>query len=130
MNGAPKPLYFGLPVPLAVIKRGSGFSLWGLVRPATGATKVTVLVQLKGAKHYKQAEDRHDQQRWATGRFTPPRAGVALARALDEPHAASSTKDRRSPPPTVLDRPLTVGVSGWTGAQAPAGPSRERPRRA
>ena len=36
LNGTPKPLYFGFPVPLVVSKRGHGFSLWGLVRPATG----------------------------------------------------------------------------------------------
>jgi hypothetical protein len=53
LNGTPKPLYFGFPVPLTVSKRGHGFSLWGLVRPATGATRVTVLVQLKGAKSFR-----------------------------------------------------------------------------
>jgi hypothetical protein len=52
-NGKPKPLYFGFPVPLTVSKSGHGFSLWGLVRPATGATKVTVLVQPKGSRKYK-----------------------------------------------------------------------------
>jgi hypothetical protein len=53
LNGKPKPLFFGWPVPLTVSKTGHGFSLWGLVRPATGATKVTVLVQPKGAKSYR-----------------------------------------------------------------------------
>jgi hypothetical protein len=53
VNGTPKPLYFAFPVPLAVSKRGHGFSLWGLVRPATGATKTTVLVQLKGSRRYR-----------------------------------------------------------------------------
>jgi hypothetical protein len=53
VNGAPKPLYYAWPVPLTVSKTGRGLSLWGLVRPATGATKVTVLVQSKGAKHYR-----------------------------------------------------------------------------
>jgi hypothetical protein len=48
VSGARKPLYYGFPVPLTVTKRGHGFSLWGLVRPATGSTKVTVLVKLKG----------------------------------------------------------------------------------
>jgi hypothetical protein len=52
-NGKPKPLYFGFPVPLVVSKRGHGFSLWGFVRPATGATTVTVLVQLAHAKRYR-----------------------------------------------------------------------------
>jgi hypothetical protein len=36
-----------------VSKRGHGFSLWGLVRPATGATTLTVLVQLAHSKHYR-----------------------------------------------------------------------------
>jgi hypothetical protein len=44
LNGKPKPLYFGWPIPLAVSKRGGGVSLWGLVRPASGVTHVTVLV--------------------------------------------------------------------------------------
>ena len=33
VNGKPKPLYFGWPVPLTVSKTGHGYSLWGLVRP-------------------------------------------------------------------------------------------------
>ncbi len=53
LSGAPKPLYFGFPVPLTVSKRGHGVVLWGHVRPASGATKVTVLVQLKGSSHYR-----------------------------------------------------------------------------
>lgn len=52
-NGKPKPLFAGWPVPLVVSKSGHGYSLWGLVRPATGATKVTVLVQPKGSHKYK-----------------------------------------------------------------------------
>ncbi len=52
LGGKPKPLYFAWPVPLVVSKSGHGFSLWGFVRPATGATKVTVLVQRKGARKY------------------------------------------------------------------------------
>jgi hypothetical protein len=53
VSGARKPLYFGFPVPLVVSKRGHGFSLWGLVRPSEGATKVKVLVQPKGSKSYR-----------------------------------------------------------------------------
>jgi len=52
INGTPKPLYSGWPIPLTVTK-GHGVSLWGLVRPAMGATKVTVLVQRKGSKRFK-----------------------------------------------------------------------------
>jgi hypothetical protein len=53
VSGSPKPLYFGWPVPLTVAKAGHRFSLWGLSRPAGGATKVTVLVQLRGSKRYR-----------------------------------------------------------------------------
>jgi hypothetical protein len=54
LNGKLKPLYFGWPVPLTASKRGRRASLWGLVRPATGPTQVTVLVQLKGARSYRK----------------------------------------------------------------------------
>jgi hypothetical protein len=40
-------------VPLTVTKLNHGVSLWGLVRPTTAATKVTVLVRLKGSKSYR-----------------------------------------------------------------------------
>ncbi|HLB21275.1 MAG TPA: hypothetical protein VK605_04160, partial [Solirubrobacteraceae bacterium] len=53
LGGRPKPLYFAWPVPLTVSKRGHRYSLWGLVRPTTGATKVTVLVQRKGSHKFK-----------------------------------------------------------------------------
>jgi hypothetical protein len=53
VNGSPKPLYYGWPIPLTVSKARRGFSLWGLVRPATGATKVTVLVRPKSSKSYR-----------------------------------------------------------------------------
>jgi hypothetical protein len=53
VNGARKPLYFGFPVPLVVSKQGRGFSLWGLVRPTSTATKLKVMVQPKGSKSYR-----------------------------------------------------------------------------
>jgi hypothetical protein len=52
-SGAHKLLYSSFPVALVVSKRGHGFSLWGLVRPAEGATTVKLLVQPKGSKGYK-----------------------------------------------------------------------------
>jgi Cellulase (glycosyl hydrolase family 5) len=62
-GGAPKPAYYGFAVPLTVTKnvaakkdaskRAAGFSLWGLVRPAPGATDVRVLVKPVGSKHYR-----------------------------------------------------------------------------
>jgi hypothetical protein len=53
VNGTLKPLYFGWPIPLTVTKEKHGVALWGLVRPATGATKVTVLVRPKHSRHYR-----------------------------------------------------------------------------
>ncbi len=53
VNGTRKPLYFGFPLPLVVSKRGHGYSLWGLVRPADGATTLKVLVQSKGSSSYR-----------------------------------------------------------------------------
>jgi hypothetical protein len=53
VNGRPKPLYSAWPIPLVVSRHGRGFSLWGLVRPTTAATKVTILVKAKGARKYK-----------------------------------------------------------------------------
>ncbi len=53
LGGNPKPLYYAWPIPLVVSKQGRGFSLWGLVRPATGSTKVTILVRTRGTKKYR-----------------------------------------------------------------------------
>ncbi|HEY1834129.1 MAG TPA: hypothetical protein VGG08_06815 [Solirubrobacteraceae bacterium] len=53
-NGALKPLYFAFPVPLTVTRHGHDVALWGLVRPATGATKVTVLVRRKGSRRFQR----------------------------------------------------------------------------
>jgi hypothetical protein len=53
ISGSPKPLYFAWPVPLVVSKLRHGVSLWGLVRPTTGATKVTILVKALGSRKYR-----------------------------------------------------------------------------
>lgn len=53
VNGKPKPLYYAWPVPLVVFKEGGHYALWGLVRPTTGATHVTILVKTRGSKRYR-----------------------------------------------------------------------------
>ncbi|MFI5004283.1 MAG: hypothetical protein ACHQE6_04645 [Solirubrobacterales bacterium] len=53
VNGRPKPLYSGWPVPLVVSRASHGVSLWGLVRPALGSTTVTILVKARGSKRYR-----------------------------------------------------------------------------
>ena len=72
ISGAPKPLYYGFRLPLAVSKRGHGLSLWGLVRPATGPTKVTVLVQRPGARRYRALKTvaTNGQGYWSLGSST------------------------------------------------------------
>jgi hypothetical protein len=51
-NGKLKPLYFSFPVPLVVSRARHGYSLWGLVRPATSATRLKVLVQAPRSKRF------------------------------------------------------------------------------
>lgn len=53
-NGKRKPLYYAFPLPLVVSRQRGGYSLWGLVRPATGVTKVTVLVKAPHARSFKK----------------------------------------------------------------------------
>jgi hypothetical protein len=53
VTGRPKPLYSAWPVPLVVTRLHHGFSLWGLARPATGATTVTVLVRTGRSRRYR-----------------------------------------------------------------------------
>ena len=52
-GGIHKPLYYGFPLPLVVSKRAGGYSLWGLIRPAAGATEVRVLVQTPGSHRFR-----------------------------------------------------------------------------
>jgi hypothetical protein len=73
VSGALKPLYFGWPIPLTVTKQHHGVALWGLVRPATGATKVTVLVRAKGSKRYRTLATRATNSLgyWSLNSATP-----------------------------------------------------------
>lgn len=77
VNGSPKPSLGGFRLPLVVTRRGRGYSLWGEVRPASGPTSVTVLVQGPGSS-----------------RFRVLRAGVSTNR-LGYWHLSSSTPGTR-----------------------------------
>lgn len=59
VNGSPKPLFHAFPVPLVVKKQHSGFSLWGLVRPAGKATNVTVLIEPRGSRKFRVLKTVH-----------------------------------------------------------------------
>jgi hypothetical protein len=75
-SGKPKPLYLAWPMPLTVSRSHRGYSLWGLVRPTAGSTKVTVLVQRKGSHSWRVLKTVTTNSRgyWALGSHT---AGAA-----------------------------------------------------
>ncbi len=52
-SGKAKPLFSSFPVPLTVTRHGSGFALWGLVRPALDATTVTVEYRPRGSSRWR-----------------------------------------------------------------------------
>jgi len=53
VNGRPKPLLAGFPLPLTVLHRGSRYLLWGLVRPAHETTELSVEVRPRGAGRFR-----------------------------------------------------------------------------
>ncbi|HEY7892452.1 MAG TPA: hypothetical protein VIC05_09615 [Solirubrobacteraceae bacterium] len=52
-GGVHKPFFYGFPLPLVVSSSAGGYSLWGLVRPARGVTKVRVLVQPPHSRRFR-----------------------------------------------------------------------------
>jgi hypothetical protein len=53
-TGRPKPSFKGFRLTLSAIKKGKRVSLWGLVRPAGGATSADVLYANRGAKKFRK----------------------------------------------------------------------------
>ena len=51
-DGKPKPSLQGFRLPLAVQRRGSRASVWGLVRPASGATSATITYANRGSSKF------------------------------------------------------------------------------
>jgi hypothetical protein len=51
-HGRHKLLYYAYPLPLVVLRTHSGYSLWGLVRPAEGATKVRVMIKRRHSRGF------------------------------------------------------------------------------
>jgi hypothetical protein len=52
-DGRPKPSLAAFRLPLAVKRTGSKVSIWGLVRPATGATTATITYADRGSSRFK-----------------------------------------------------------------------------
>lgn len=59
VNGTPKLLYYSFPLPLVVSRTAHGYSLWGLVRPTSGATTLKVLVEPRGSRKYRTLASVH-----------------------------------------------------------------------
>ncbi len=53
VTGAPKPLYYGWPLPLVVARAGHSYSLWGLIRPALVPSTATVMVLPRGSHKWR-----------------------------------------------------------------------------
>ena len=91
-----KPLYFGWPVPLTVTKRGHGFSLWGLVRPADGRDQGDgARASRRARSSYRTLKTVHDQRRgyWS---FNSSRRRARTGACAGRARRASRTKARRS----------------------------------
>jgi hypothetical protein len=71
--GKPKPSYDGFRLALSVRRSGSRVSLWGLVRPATGATTATIEVHGKSGSWHELTTVQTD----ARGYFTKAATFVA-----------------------------------------------------
>jgi hypothetical protein len=75
-KGRVKPIYDGFRLPLVVIRTTTGVSLWGLVRPATAATTLTVQYSSNGGRSWHGlagARTAADGTWSATGRFVARR---------------------------------------------------------
>jgi hypothetical protein len=65
-NGKVKPAFDGFRLPVVARRTKRGVSLWGLVRPATGVTKVRVEVSDRGKAFHKLATVRTDARGYWT----------------------------------------------------------------
>ena len=75
-SGRRKPLYDAFRLPLTVTRAGGGVSLWGLVRPATGATTLIVQYSSDGGRSWRGLATEHTDAGgyWTgTGRFVAGR---------------------------------------------------------
>jgi len=66
-DGRPKPSYAAFPVPLVATRSGSGVGLWGIARPATAASTVTLeSASAKGAFHHLKSVRTDARGHWST----------------------------------------------------------------
>jgi hypothetical protein len=74
-NGKRKPAYRAFPNPLAVERYGPTDVLWGLIRPQTGVTQVTVEVRRKGKRRWTRLRRLRTTERGVFGLRATHREG-------------------------------------------------------
>jgi hypothetical protein len=74
-NGKRKPAYRAFPNPLAVERYGSTDVLWGLIRPQSGVTQVTIEVRRKGTRRWTRLRRLNTTERGVYGLRAPHREG-------------------------------------------------------
>jgi Cellulase (glycosyl hydrolase family 5) len=74
-NGTRKPAYRAFPNPLAVERYGPTDVLWGLIRPQTGITEVTVEVRRKGQSRWRRLKRLNTTERGVFGLSATHREG-------------------------------------------------------
>ena len=99
-SAAPQAALLGVADPAGGLQAGHGFSLWGLVRPATGPTKVTILVKTRGRARSTACCKTATTESLGYWSFASTAAGVDLESALDQPHRRQVRRaaDRGRPP--------------------------------
>jgi Cellulase (glycosyl hydrolase family 5) len=74
-NGQRKPAYRAFPNPLAVERYGATDVLWGLIRPQTGVTEVTIEVRRKGQRRWTRLRRLNTTERGVYGLRATHREG-------------------------------------------------------
>ena len=82
-KGKHKPAYDGFRLPLAVRQSGSKVSLWGLVRPATGATTARIEFRSGGRRLVPRADDGEDRRARLLHQARLVRQGTPVAPGVD-----------------------------------------------
>lgn len=87
-TGRPKPSLEGFRLPLAVQRRGSRVSIWGMVRPANGRTSVDLLVQDRGRRGFRRLKRLRTNTRGYVSHRTRYRKGRRYRLRWDGRHGA------------------------------------------
>lgn len=100
-DGDPKRAYEAFRLPLVAITGHTRTTLWGLVRPATGRTRVSIDYRPRGAKHWHflkhDTTDSHGAWKTTTARRSDRRYRVRWTDGQGHRFAGPLTRAHRSP---------------------------------